>query len=141
MSSPWPERLATLGHLKREPPSEREIAGLLRVGRARLADSQRTNLAIESRFDLACNAAHALALAALRCLGFRAENRYLVFQCLAHTTKLPTAQWRILAAAHRARNLLEYEGGGDADERLVEALIAATCALDAALEARRLQCW
>ena len=141
MTSPDLERLASLGHLKREPPSEREVAGLLRVGRARLADSRRAELALESRFDLAYNAAHALALAALRRKGFRAANRYLVFQCLAHTTELPTAQWRILAAAHSARNLLEYEGGGDADERLVEALIAATCALDAALEALRLQCW
>ena len=133
MTSPELERLASLGHLKREPASEREIAGLLRVGRARLSDSRRTDLALESRFDLAYNAAHALALAALRRAGFRAEQRYFVFQCLAHTTDLPAATWRIMATAHNARNLLEYEGGGDADERLVLNLIDATTALDAAL--------
>ena len=130
MTSPDLERLVSLGHLKRESPSEREIAGLLRVGRARLADSRRAELALESRFDLAYNAAHALALAALRRKGFRAANRYLVFQCLAHTTELPTVVWRIFATAHNARNFLEYEGGDDADERLVLDLIGATMALD-----------
>lgn len=42
-------------------------------------------LARENRFDLAYNASHALALAALRYNGYRSENRYLVFQALVHT--------------------------------------------------------
>lgn len=46
-------------------------------------------LAIESRFDLAYNAAHALALAALRARGYRSDNRYVVFQALPHTLGLP----------------------------------------------------
>ena len=54
------------GSLKPEPPDAVEIAGLLRTGRARLVDAGNTTLALESRFDLAYNTAHALCLAALR---------------------------------------------------------------------------
>lgn len=73
------------GSLKAEPPDAAEIAGLLRTGRARLVDAGNTSLALESRFDLAYNAAHALCLAALRAKGYRAGNRYIVFQVLPHT--------------------------------------------------------
>ena len=51
----------------------------------RLADARRTNLAPDSRFDLAYNAAHALSLAALRKAGYRSDKRYTVFQTLPHT--------------------------------------------------------
>ena len=82
MTSPELENLARIGKLKREPPSAAEFYGLLRSGEVRLADAANPALAPESRFDLAYNAAHALALAALRRLGYRSENRYLVFQTL-----------------------------------------------------------
>ena len=62
--------------LKAEAPDANEIAGLLRTGSARLIDASNTSLALESRFDLAYNAAHALCLAALRRLGYRSANRY-----------------------------------------------------------------
>jgi len=52
--------------LKSEPPDAKEFAGLLRSGTARLMDARRQGLALESRFDLGYNAAHALCLAALR---------------------------------------------------------------------------
>ena len=44
--------------LKAEPPDAIEISGLLRTGLARLTDARNTALALESRFDLAYNAAH-----------------------------------------------------------------------------------
>ncbi len=78
------DNLVQIGKLKHEPPSKREFDGLLAFGTTRLADAANTDLALESRFDLAYNAAHALALAALRRLGYRSGNRYLVFQVLAH---------------------------------------------------------
>ncbi len=59
----------------------------------------------------------------MRRAGYRAENRYLVFQCLRHTLDLPNEQWRVLDRAHRIRNLAEYEGAMDADEATVEALV------------------
>ena len=42
----------------------------------RLDDPARSALSLESRFDLAYNAAHALALAALRYYGYRCQSRY-----------------------------------------------------------------
>ncbi len=123
MSSSQLDNLVRIGQLKVEPPSETECQSLLQSGLRRLDDAGRTELSLESRFDLAYNAAHALALAALRFRGYRSESRYLVFQCLQHTIDLPSAQWRVLDQAHRKRNLAEYEGDMDVDEQLVAALL------------------
>lgn len=102
-----------------EPADDAEVRGLVRSGKARLADAANPALALESRFDLAYNAAHALCLAALRRLGYRARHRYLVFQVLPHTLGLGPEVWRVLDNAHARRNLSEYEGHQDLDERLV----------------------
>jgi hypothetical protein len=64
-------------------------------------------LAYASRFDLAYNAAHGLALAALRAAGYRTDKRYLVFQCLAHTVDLGKSQIRLLSMCHDRRNRAE----------------------------------
>ena len=101
---------------------------------ARLHDAQNTTLALESRFDLAYNAAHALCLAALRRMGYRASNRYIVFQVLPHTLGLRPEVWRVLNKCHNTRNLGEYEGMLDVDERLVKDLVAATEAVSRALQ-------
>lgn len=74
--------------VKAEPPDAKEFAGLLRSSAARLRDAGMSGLAVESRFDLAYNAAHALCLAALRWDGYRSGNRDLVFQLLPHTLGL-----------------------------------------------------
>lgn len=108
-----------------EPSDAAEIAGLLRSGRARLADAGNTALSLESRFDLVYNAAHALSLAALRRCGYRARHRYIVFQVLPHTLDLGPEVWRVLAKAHDQRNLAEYEGHVDVEERLVRDVVAA----------------
>ena len=115
--------------LKAELPDANEIAGLLRTGLARLTDARNTALALESRFDLAYNAAHALCLAALRRLGYRSGNRYIVFQVLPHTLGLGPQVWRVLDKCHNTRNLGEYEGLLEVDERLVTDLIVATQAV------------
>ena len=125
MVPPELTNLARIGQLKAEPPNPRELAGMLASGERRLTDAQRTELAFDSRFDLAYNAAHALALYALRRQGYRSDNRYLVFQVLPHTPGLPPAQWRVLAKAHERRNLAEYEGHLEHDERLLADLLAA----------------
>ena len=119
--------------LRVEPPDAQESQGLLRTGAARLNDARNTGLALESRFDLAYNAAHALSLAALRRKGYRAANRYIVFQVLPHTLGLGADVWRVLDKCHNIRNLGEYEGLLDIDERLVEDLIKATQAVADAL--------
>ena len=124
MTSPELENLAKIGKLKREPPNDEEIAGLLRSAEERLDDAGRGDLSYSSRFDLAYNAAHALALVALRRAGYRSDNRYLVLQALPRTAGRPAEKWRILAKAHERRNLAEYEGHMERDDRLLAELIA-----------------
>ena len=123
MSNDKLENLVRIGQLKAEPATEEEVAGLFRSGVVRLADAKNESLSTESRFDLAYNAAHALSLVALRKAGYRSESRYLVFQCTQHTLDLAAEHWRVLDAAHRKRNLAEYEGDIDVDDQLLEALI------------------
>jgi hypothetical protein len=91
----------------------------------RLADAKNTANALESRFDLAYNAAHSLCLAALRWHGYRPTNRYIVFQTLPRTLRLGPEVWRVLSKCHDIRNAGEYEGTLNVDERLVTDLITA----------------
>lgn len=70
--------------LHKEAPDQSEVMGLIGSGSACLRDAENTTLALESRVDLAYNAAHALCLAALRHRGYRSRNRYVVFQALPH---------------------------------------------------------
>ena len=97
MSSPLDNLCGPGKALREEPPDKQEFAGLNRSGRKRLTDAQNQSNSLEGRFDLAYNAAHALCLAALRRLGYRAENRYIVFQVLPHTLGLGPEVWRVLA--------------------------------------------
>jgi hypothetical protein len=125
MASPELERLIQIGKLKREPGAQAEIDGLVRSARSRLTDASHPALSLESRFDLAYNAAHALALAALRWQGYRSDSRYIAFQALPHTLGLGPAVWRVLATCHQRRNALEYEGHLEVDERLMADLLHA----------------
>ena len=113
------------GQLTEEPPDRDELNGLKGSGLARLADAAKADLAIESRFDLAYNAGHALSLAALRHYGFRPRSRFIVFQVLPHTLGLGPEVWRLLDMAHRKRNHGEYEGVLDIDPQFVAELIEA----------------
>jgi len=115
--------------LKVEPPDRKECDGLMRSARDRLKDAATAQLSFASRFDLAYNAAHAMALTALRLQGYRSEKRYLVFQCLVHTTDASKVEVRLLALCHERRNLAEYEGYMDEDEALLSQLISAAVAL------------
>lgn len=79
---------AANGPLVVEPPDAREIEGSIQSGRARLRDAKVATLALESRFDLAYEAAHAFCLAVLRRKGYRAKYRHIVFRALPHTVAL-----------------------------------------------------
>jgi hypothetical protein len=134
MTSPL-ERLAGPGKsLAAEPPDAKEFAGLKRSGMVRLKDAGNSTNSLEGRFDLAYNAAHALCLAALRYHGFRPGNRYIVFQALPHTLGLGPEVWRVLAKCHEIRNVGEYEGDLNIDERIVADLIVACHAVAAKLD-------
>lgn len=135
MTSALENLAAPNGALAVEPPDEKEIAGLLKSGNARLRDARNDALALESRFDLAYNAAHALCLAALRRCGYRAKHRYIVFQVLPHTLGLGPEVWQVLDKCHHIRNVAEYEGTLDVGERIVADLVAACETVDATLAA------
>ncbi|MCK6414875.1 MAG: hypothetical protein QG643_2483 [Pseudomonadota bacterium] len=123
------DNLVRIGQLKAEPRNDTEVRRMLAMAQTRWADAQLKHLSPEGRFSSAYNAAHAAALAALRWHGYRSENRFTVFQCLAHTVNWPPARWRVLDSAHQKRNLAEYEGYLEVEETT----IAELCALVATL--------
>ena len=120
------ENLVKTNKLKIEAFDQGEFDGLVKSGNARLNDAKISTLSQESRFDLAYNAAHALALAALRWHGFRPDNsRYIVFQAIPHTLNLDASIWRVLDKCHHMRNVAEYEGYLEVDDQLLNELINA----------------
>lgn len=125
MTSPLDKLTGPGRALAVEPPDPDEFAGLKHSGLARLQDAAVESLSLEGRFDLVYNAAHALCLAALRWHGYRPRHRYIVFQVLPHTLKLGPEVWRVLSKGHDIRNLGEYEGDLDVDERIIMDLITA----------------
>jgi hypothetical protein len=125
MTSPNLDNLVGTGQLKREPPNAKKFAGLVRSARARLHDARNESLSLESRFDLAYNAAHAPGLAALRWHGYRSDTRFIVFQCLPHTLGVGPEVWRVLSHCHNLRNRGEYEGFLDLNHRIVVDLVQA----------------
>jgi hypothetical protein len=131
------DNLVKTGRLKTEPFSKPEFSGLINSARKRLGDARNEALSSESRFDLAYNAAHAYALAALRFAGYRSDNRYLVFQVLEHTIGMGAPQWRILSKCHDARNLAEYDGHTDIDVHLLSSLLLVASELETAVLALR----
>lgn len=135
MTSAFEKLIGAGKPLKAEPPDAAEFAGLVRSGHVRLRDAKNTQLSLESRFDLAYNAAHSLCLAALRRLGYRATQRYIVFQLVPHTLGLGPEVWRVLSKCHDIRNLGEYEGSIDVNDRIVDDLIAACQAVSDKLAA------
>lgn len=125
MGSPLENLCGPSRPLSAEAPDGREFAGLVRSGLARLGDAKVPQLSLAGRFDLVYNAAHAMCLAALRWHGYRSSNRFIVFQVLPHTLSLGPEVWRVLAKGHEIRNLGEYEGDLNVDERIVRDMIAA----------------
>ncbi len=127
------DNLVKIGSLKVEAPSRSEFDGMVKSARRGLADGQNESIETDSQFDLAYEAAHKFALAALRQHGYRSKNRVTVFQTLAHTLAIKNADLQIFLRAHNERNLAAYEGGVDIDQKLLAALIDATKRLQGAV--------
>jgi hypothetical protein len=134
MSEAELDALVKIGKLKIEPASRSEYIGLVSSAGRRLADARDEGLSAESRFDLAYNAAHGLALASLRRKGYRPDGRYLVFQVLPYTVGLDASIWRVLSKCHDQRNLAEYEGHNEVDMRLLADLIRCATVLEVAVK-------
>jgi hypothetical protein len=117
------QNLVKTRQLKPEPPDQAEFDNLLSLARQHLQDACVEGLSEQGQFSMTYNAAHALALAALRWHGYRSDSRYLVFQCLQHTVGLEAMKWRVLDTCHRQRNLAEYEGHLDVPPQLLRELL------------------
>ena len=127
--------LKNIGQLKVEPPDQSELDGLIAAAGNRLRDAENQTLSADSRYSLSYDAAHSLALAALRWHGYRPEHRYTVFQVLPHTLSFPMAKWRLLDNCHHRRNVVLYDGDLIEDEPLIKDLIVTTKELLSAVKA------
>lgn len=141
MSSGKPnlENLARAKQLNAEPPAREQIGRLLASAEAQLRDSRNPSNSAPSRFILAYNAAHALALAALRSAGYRpssAGHRKIIFQVLATTAGAPPELWLALDKYHDRRNASEYEGAPPASTMEAEDIIKLTSELHRLVLAR-----
>jgi hypothetical protein len=137
--SPNLENLARAKQLNAEPPSAEQIGRLLASAETQLRDSRNTSLGAPSRFMLAYNAAHALALAALRAAGYRpssAGHRKIIFQVLDATADAPPGLWRALDRYHDRRNASEYEGAPPATTVEAEDMVKLTTELHRLVLAR-----
>ena len=133
MSKQELDNLVRINKLKREPGRRTEFEGMARSAHTHLTDAQNGSIDTDSQFDLAYGAAHRLASAALRQHGYRSEDRITVFQTLVHTVGTDKADVQIFLRAHNERNLAEYEGRTEIDERLLADLIRCTKKLEAAV--------
>lgn len=127
------DNLVKINQLKAEPQLRKEYDGMLKSAQRGLADAQNESIETDSQFDLAVEAAHKFALAALRREGYRSENRITVYQTLTHTIAVSSADLQIFLKAHNERNLASYQGRIDIDGKLLADLIAATKRLSAAV--------
>ena len=107
-----------IGQLKKEAFAQSEFDTTVRSGKERLHDASSPGISLSGRFLLGYGAAYSFSLAALRKLGYRPVNRYVVFQCLPHTLGVGVDIWRVLADAHDVRNGFEYEGSDEVTEDL-----------------------
>ena len=128
------DNLVKIRQLAAEPRNETEIRRLLHMAQTHLVDAQQPSVSVEGRYLSAYAAGHSAGLAVLRHHGYRSENRYIVFQSLTHTLGWPAERWRLLDAAHRARNLAEYEGFMEVELSQVNALIGVVSMLIADAE-------
>ena len=127
------DNLVSIGRLKAEAAARNEFDGMVKSARRGLADAQNESIETDSQFDLAVEAAHKFALAALRREGYRSDNRVTVFQALVHTLGTSNADLQVFLKAHNERNLAAYEGRIDIDEKLLADLIGATKKLETAV--------
>ncbi len=130
MSSKALDNLVKIRQLKSEPFAQSEFDTYLRSGRERLQDAAASGISLSGKFLLGYGAAYSFSLAALRRLGYRPVNRYVVFQCLPHTLGVGVEIWRVLADAHDVRNGFEYEGNDEVTEDLAMQVIRCATALE-----------
>ncbi len=104
-----------------------EISRYLAKIRRKLADSRKTNISLDSRFDIAFEALLQIALAALRCNGYRttteAGHQRLAIQLLPKSIGIEPGEIRTLDEYRKKRSLGLYEADFDPSASEVKAVI------------------
>lgn len=119
--------LARIGHLEPAPRSAVLLQKMFATARARLADAQRPENSLQTRFDCAYTAIRITADAALLAKGWRTPksrpgHHQVTIQCLVHTLSVSAATVRVLDALRKQRNLSDYEGDQVTEASLAECL-------------------
>lgn len=120
--------------LRDEKAAPAEVQGLLASAAAFLGDARRRENSEATRFNVACESAHALALAAMRACDLRPAqgpgHRAIVFNVLDATTTATPAICVPLAKAHDKRNKLAYDGLTTFSRSELDELIESVAALE-----------
>jgi hypothetical protein len=135
-----PDALAPLlreGRLRRERTSPQEVAGFLAIARTALDDASIPALSPSGRFKHAYDAAHALALCALRVNDVRPStglgHRAIVFEALPASIGLESNIASTLQRYHTRRNKSEYEGLATVSDKEARELLSLATTLESRL--------
>ena len=111
------ENLANLGHLKRSRARVPNLTAWSLPPKNSWPTLKRKNLL--PRADLIWPTGPLMASRSLPCgrTDTARKNRYMVFQALTHTVGLTNEVMRVFSKCHDVRNLAEYEGHTEVDER------------------------
>lgn len=131
--------LVRAGRLRQEPASRQEISRFLESADTAIADAGIAALSASGRFKHAYDAAHTLALCALRAHGLRpasvAGHRAIVFELLGHTIGADPTLYATLLRYHTRRNKSEYEGLATVSEAEARELLDLARSLRSVLQA------
>jgi hypothetical protein len=105
-----------------------EIEKLLALADRDLHDAQATELSVDWRFNIACNAALQLAGAALAASGYRivrsGPHHHRTIQSLLHTIGAADNTVRLLDRFRKKRNVAEYDAVGAISEQEAAEMLA-----------------
>jgi hypothetical protein len=134
------QNLLKIGRLKSHVPTAQEIQRLLAAADRNIADAQTVIISDETRFDAAYKAIMQLALVAMMASGYRPStnepgHHQTMIQSLLLTLGIPNADWVVLDALRRKRNVNDYEGAP------IEPAAVAECIAQAKAMRARIQSW
>jgi hypothetical protein len=101
--------------LNRHVTNAAEVQKLLAAATRNLADSKVTGISDETRFDAAYKAIMQCALIGLMARGYRPStnmpgHHQVMIQTLTLTLGVPAAQWQVMDALRKKRNVNDYSG-------------------------------
>lgn len=114
--------------LEKAATDKGEIARYLIKIRRRVEDSKKSNISLDSRFDIGFEALLQIALAALRANGYRttsqAGHQQMAIQLLPRTIEIDTTRIRTLDEYRKKRSLGLYDADFEPSQAEVSAVTA-----------------